>query len=307
MDKKPLVSILMNCFNGERYLKEAIDSVISQTYQNWELVFWDNQSTDRSLKIISKYKDKRIKVFRSDTFTNLGEARKRAFSKVQGNYLAFLDVDDIWYKDKLKEQLACFRDNKIGISFTNTLFFSKKHKEILYKNEKHEFIGLNNLITNYCLSLESIMLNIEKINQLDYHFDSNYSHISDFDLVIRLAPIVKIKYINQVLSGWRIHDNNESYVNKIKFSVEKEKWCKYQLNNPSMHKYKANIKELLLITKAEKRINNYKIDIQAMREIINHSFINYKNLLFIIFSLIPIIPRIIFRLKEASFKRKWLL
>ncbi len=65
MKKQPLVSIIMNCLNGEKYLSNAIDSVIKQTYKNWELIFWDNQSTDNSASILKRYKDKRIKYFYS--------------------------------------------------------------------------------------------------------------------------------------------------------------------------------------------------------------------------------------------------
>ena len=57
----PLVSIIMNCYNGEKYLKEAIRSVINQTYKNWEIIFWDNQSKDKSSQILKSFKDKRIK------------------------------------------------------------------------------------------------------------------------------------------------------------------------------------------------------------------------------------------------------
>ena len=62
MNKSPLISILMNCFNGEIFLQEAIESILKQSYDNWELIFWDNKSTDKSLEIASRYKDQRIKI-----------------------------------------------------------------------------------------------------------------------------------------------------------------------------------------------------------------------------------------------------
>ena len=61
--EEPLVSILMNCFNGEKFLREAVDSVLAQTYQNWEVIFWDNQSTDKSAEIFKSYSDPRLKYF----------------------------------------------------------------------------------------------------------------------------------------------------------------------------------------------------------------------------------------------------
>ena len=78
-DKK--VSIIMNCYNGQDFLKESINSVIDQTYKKWELIFYDNCSTDKSAQIVKKYNDKRIKYYRSKKNLKLGLARKKALSK----------------------------------------------------------------------------------------------------------------------------------------------------------------------------------------------------------------------------------
>ena len=97
----PLVSIIMNCFNGEEFLCEAIDSVYAQSYTNWEIIFWDNASTDQTASIAKSY-DKKLKYFRTSKTTSLGEARVAATKKARGKYLAFLDVDDkkYWLKPK---------------------------------------------------------------------------------------------------------------------------------------------------------------------------------------------------------------
>ena len=79
--KYPKVSILMNCYNGEKYLHHAIESVLFQTYKNWEIIFWDNRSTDNSAFILKSYKDNRIKYYLASSHSKLGEARKKAFSK----------------------------------------------------------------------------------------------------------------------------------------------------------------------------------------------------------------------------------
>ena len=81
----------MNCFNGEKYLKEALESVIQQTYINWELIFWDNQSTDSSAMIFKSFKDSRMRYYYSDEFTDLGGARAKACNFVKGEYLSILD------------------------------------------------------------------------------------------------------------------------------------------------------------------------------------------------------------------------
>ena len=104
MSKQPLVSIIMNCFNGEQYIKEAINSVYAQTYSNWEIIFWDNASSDNSNEIAASY-DAKIKLFKSEETASLGEARSRAIKNANGDWLAFLDVDDIWLPKKLEYQM----------------------------------------------------------------------------------------------------------------------------------------------------------------------------------------------------------
>ena len=92
----PLVSIIMNCHNGEKYLKKSIKSVISQNYKNWELIFWNNQSKDNSKKIFKLFNDKRLKYFESKKFQKLYEARNSAIKNAKGEYICFLDTDDWW-------------------------------------------------------------------------------------------------------------------------------------------------------------------------------------------------------------------
>ena len=101
------------------------------------------------------------------------------------------------------------------------LFTLVKKKKNLYNEKAQIIIHLKSLITNYPLSLVSIMIDIRKLKNLEYIFDENYSHISDFDLIVRLSTISKVKYLNKVLSGWRIHGNNESFKKKELFNKEK--------------------------------------------------------------------------------------
>ena len=119
--EEPLVSVLMNCYNGSRYIKNAIESVILQSYKNWELVIWDNQSTDNSLDIINLYKkkDKRIKCFVSKNHTDLGGGRASAWKHLKGKYLAILDTDDLFKSDRV---LIGGESTKSGERAINLLF-----------------------------------------------------------------------------------------------------------------------------------------------------------------------------------------
>ena len=99
IDKSPLVSVIMNCFNGEKYLRQAIDSIYTQSYKNWEIIFWDNASTDSS-SLIAKGYDDRLKYFHTQKTTPLGLARNLALVKANGKYVSFLDCDDEYLPEK---------------------------------------------------------------------------------------------------------------------------------------------------------------------------------------------------------------
>src|SRR4030067_1280023 len=103
-EQQPLVSVIMNCYNSEKYLREAIDSVLAQTYQNWEIIFWDNQSTDKSAAIFKSYADPRFCYFLAPEHTTLGQARNLAVEQAHGAWVAFLDCGDILFPRKLAQQ-----------------------------------------------------------------------------------------------------------------------------------------------------------------------------------------------------------
>ena len=156
---EPLVSVIMNCFNGEEYLSEALDSVLEQTYDNWELVFWDNLSTDRSSNIFHSIDDSRFYYFLAEDHTNLGQARAEAWNKAKGEFVAILDVDDIWLPTKLEKQLKLFRDPSVGMVISDTFFFTENRKWKLYgKNIPASGYVFNNLLADYFVSLETLVL-----------------------------------------------------------------------------------------------------------------------------------------------------
>mgnify|MGYP003956655605 CR=1 FL=1 len=155
---KPLVSILMNCYNGEKYLEESLNSVIQQTYENWELVFWDNQSCDNSAKIFKSYSDKRLKYFLAKNHSGLGEARKRAFEHLKGKFVAVLDTDDIWYPTKIEKQLQYFDDIDVGLVISNAYFFNEIKKIKIYKEKYFQGWVFNKLLENYYVCLVTLLL-----------------------------------------------------------------------------------------------------------------------------------------------------
>ena len=176
------ISIIMNCFNGEKFLNESINSLLNQTYKNWELIFFDNKSTDKSANIVKNLNDKRIKYYRSNNKIKLGLARKKALDKANGEFIAFLDTDDIWEKNKLNLQLKTFKDKKVGFSITNSIFFNEK-KEKLFSPFSRSFKRkvFYKLIENYFISFETVIIRKSFLKKLDHSIDHQFNIIHDMD------------------------------------------------------------------------------------------------------------------------------
>lgn len=211
MNNTPLVSILMNCFNGDRYLREAIDSVINQTYQNWELIFWDNQSTDKSKDIFFSYKDARFKYYYAVEHTTLYKARLEAEKKTSGKVIAFLDVDDWWYPEKLERQIILFEDESVGLVYSNCNLYNesqKKYKLFTYLNLPSGYV-IKDLAKNYVVLLPTLCIRKE-VFSLEGGFNCKYHIIGDYDLVMRIANKYRIETIQDPLSVYRIHKNSET-------------------------------------------------------------------------------------------------
>jgi glycosyltransferase involved in cell wall biosynthesis len=107
----PLVSVIINCYNGERFVREAIDSVYAQSWPSWEIVFWDNASTDGTGEIARSY-DQRLRYFRAEHNTPLGQARNLAFAQARGVFVAMLDSDDVWLPDTLQKLVTGIDDDE---------------------------------------------------------------------------------------------------------------------------------------------------------------------------------------------------
>ena len=302
---KPLISIIMNCFNGEEYLQEAINSIIKQTYINWELIFWDNKSTDSSAEIVAKYNDKRIKYYLSNEHSGLGLGRVKAIEKAKGDLIAFLDVDDIWIKNKLEKIVKSYSKNKdAGIFYSNTIFFNDEYKMPLYRSIQKSGKLTSILLTNYFLSLESVVINKEKLDLLDLKFDKRFNHISDFDLFTRLSSLADMVYVPEILCGWRVHNQSESFKKQYLFHEEKLNWYSINSNNILFKDFQDELKEFKLITEAEKKFySNNPFNLTRIDKIFTHKFSNFKNFMKYLLSSLPL-GKYIYKIKKLRRLKK---
>ncbi len=248
---EPLVSIIMNCYNGESYLREAIDSVLSQTYKNWELIFWDNQSNDASANIFKSYDDERFKYFYSPKHTLLYEARNHAIGHALGKFYAFLDVDDWWEPKKLEHQIPLFEDPKVGLVYGNYWFENqiKGSSRIQYSKSLPSGYILNKLIEHSVIGLLTIVVR----KSIFMGFDSRYHIIGDFDLTINVAKSWKILCVQEPIAHYRWHGKNESINNQDLHIKEIELWrseMESKLPLDAKKSFKQN-GELLIYQKAQ--------------------------------------------------------
>ena len=193
----------MNCYNSETFLKQSIRSVLEQSYVNFELIFWDNLSTDTSAQIVSSFKDQRIKYFKSKKHTTLYKARNLAIKKCKGDLVTFLDCDDLWYKDKLKLQVNLYIK-------TNSILYGK-YNIIDDKNniiENYRGIYYKGLISKKLLKSNPISIGALMVPRnilINNNFDSFYNLLGDFDLWYRLSISNKFDYVDDVVKSYRIH------------------------------------------------------------------------------------------------------
>ncbi len=280
----------MNCHNGEKYLKEALNSVILQTYKRWELIFYDNNSTDNSAKIVKSFKDKRIKYYKSN-FVNLGIARKKAFMLCAGDYVTFLDCDDFWVKDKLKHQLKeMIKDKHIGLCFSNSVFFKNNFRRKLYNYVPKDGYIFSDLLKKYYISFDTVFIKMKFIKQLNSNFDKRLTIIHDLDLIIRLSQISKFKFVNRVLSYWRIHENSfsKNKISRINFEkkIFKKKLKQIIKNNPNRKEFLKLFDQNLKETLVEEYFYERKV-FKILSIIKDNEFRSLKNLSMLILLFLP--------------------
>ncbi len=236
MRKKPLVSIIMNCLNGEKYLKFSLQSVINQNYKNWELIFWDNKSTDNSFNILKSYKDSRIKYFRAKKRTVLYEARNLAIRKAKGKFIAFLDVDDFWSKDKLSKQIPKFKNSKIGLVHSNfyKYYNSNKKQKIGFEKKLPKGKVAKSIVENYEVGFLTVVLRKSFLNKKKI-FNFKYDLLADYDFVLNFSLKHEFDCVDKPLAFYRIHDNQ---LQKNKMIMQAEQYCKWFKDKKTKIKFK---------------------------------------------------------------------
>lgn len=241
MQNEPLVSIIVNCYNGEKFLKQTLLSVLKQSYKNWELIFWDNKSTDNSKKIYNLLKDNRCKYYYSNKHTNLVLARYYALKKIKGDYFCFLDADDVWLKDKILHQVVLLIKKKAGFIYSNAIFFNKNKKKVLFDKEKPSGNIYANLLEDYFIPDETVLFSRRILLKNKIKLNTNLNYIPNFDLTMQYAKMSQAIYCNRVLSKWRVNNSSLTWSKSKEIYQDINNWLSNQKKKENNNYLKKKI------------------------------------------------------------------
>ena len=264
MNNHPLVSIIMNCYNGKQYLRESLNSVLKQTYQNWELIFWDNCSKDNSSSIFEEFNDKRFKYFLANNHTTLYQARNLAIQKSNGSFVAFLDTDDMWLPNKLEKQIPLFDDNSVGLVYGNCWLLNRKNiikkKKIFSKKKLSKGNIKKSLLNDYKIALLTIVIRKAFLNDITNVFNSKYDLLADFDFSVNFSLKHKFDCIQDPIAIYRRHEFQLSRKSFDKQVKQLESWiAEIKLNSKTNSFNLSSIENKIKYMKVLKLIYEKKL------------------------------------------------
>ena len=283
-NKKPLVSILINCFNTSSFISKAINSVINQSYKNWELIIWDDGSKDNTPDIARKFTDKRIKFFCSKRNFGLGPSRIKATKKLSGSLITILDSDDYYNPKKLSKQVEVFKNfPNISICATWAKVYNEKSqlKRLIKYNENNHDVKKKLKFINL-LPHSSIMYKKIFAQKVGW-YSNNLEYSQDHDLSLKLLNHGDLHIIKEYLTF--LVDRKSNMTNSKNLRSLRLKEYIFIL--------KDNLKKKN--TNEEKKITNLILDICLLKLSIVEIKINFIENIKKLFLIFIKNPKIIFK------------
>jgi len=249
---QPEVSVVIPTYNSAPLLKRALESVVNQTYLNFEAIVINNFSTDNTIEVVNSFSDRRIKLINFNNEGVIGKSRNTGINESRGKWIAFLDSDDLWYPSKLEVCMEAVKNNPEAILFAHKL------RNI---HESGEVIGVNELGSMPKNLYESLLFHgsrfatssvVAKKSVLEeaggFSERPDFAGVEDYDLWLRLSKLGKFYFIDSVLGDYMIHDYN--------FSADIHRRAKHWMSVLESH-----FKELPSDRKFEKKIRAAKASV----------------------------------------------
>ncbi|RKD27580.1 Glycosyl transferase family 2 [Caminicella sporogenes DSM 14501] len=225
------VSVIIPTYNYEKFIHNAIDSILNQTFKDYEIIIVDDGSTDNTAEIIKKYNNEKISYFYKEN-RGPAAARNLGIKKAKGDYICFLDADDAFMPEKLEIQVDILDKNKnIGLVYTNFLYVKNNLSSTYYhyrcKNFSCHKNALQHLWYENYINTSTVMTVKEYLFKVGL-FNENYKYGEDFDLWMRLGKYYEFFCVHKPLVKTRSHDNN---LCKSLSCIEKLNYTKKIRNN----------------------------------------------------------------------------
>lgn len=216
------ISIITASYNYENYIKETVQSVLSQTSNDWEMIIVDDCSTDNSIDVIKSYNDDRIKLFVNEKNLGLKETLKRGIKEASSDWIVFLESDDVLAPDYLAKKVEIAQKyNDINLIFNDCEFFGdeervkafehalKKTRSLLQNQSYPKKMLYDFYQSNKIFTFSSVMA--RRSDLLKVNFNPKLDYLIDWHLWIQLSSLGKFYYLPEKLTKWRLHKN--SYIN----------------------------------------------------------------------------------------------
>lgn len=222
---KALVSIIMPNYNGAQFLEETITSVLTQTYKNWELLLVDDCSFDDSVKLIDSLtsEDRRVKLIKLTENSGPAIARNHAIKEAKGRYIAFLDSDDLWHKDKLTKQISFMEEQGAALSYTSYYRIKETSGKIIYQFHVPEKVDYSELLKQNIIGCLTAIYDTKKIGKV---YMPNIDKRQDFGLWLNILKKIHYAYgMTEPLASYRVRSTS---VSSNKILASKYNWKLYR-------------------------------------------------------------------------------
>ena len=209
-----LISIITPSYNSNLFIKKCIDSVLAQTYTNWEMIIVDDVSQDNSNEIIEEYikNDSRIQFIKLDKNSGPAIARNRAIKEAKGRYIAFLDSDDYWHEEKLSKQLGFMQEKKIALSFTSYFRIDEDTGDIIDEQKAVEKVEYKILLRQNIMGCLTVMYDTQVLGKV---YMPEILRRQDYALWLKILKQVPFAYaLDEALAYYRVRNSSISS-NKI--------------------------------------------------------------------------------------------
>jgi len=209
-----LVSVIIPAYNAQQFIAEALDSVFSQTYKNFEVIVINDGSTDGTQKLLERYKNKFGEQLIIINQSNQGQviAKNNGLKVAKGEFIAFLDSDDKWAPEKLQLQLDLMsKSSNIGLCYTEAILINEKGAKIGYRQVNDLYKGkcFERLIMRNNITASSVMIRKECIDKVGF-YDEKLKTCENWDLWLRISRFYELSFIKKPLAYYRIHKGHMS-------------------------------------------------------------------------------------------------